>query len=95
MTAAALKVTCWRKAGGGALDILRGREPIWIIAVQDDGIWRPIRWFDRELKLGYLSKNDGDKWTQPPEDDWPEEVCVEMAKLALLMGDNEDGQSRN
>lgn len=53
--------------------------------------WFTEKWHpdDSHRILGYVSTRDGDKWTVPPPEEWPEWVCVEMAKRALLMEDNE------
>jgi hypothetical protein len=96
-----IKVTRWYLNHGGVDPMLKGKQYVYGVLTSRDE-WdvlltpRGQRFFERAKAAGsgidhqnwMLDSND--EWTEVPMDEWPEEVCVEVARMTLLGEDQNE-----
>jgi hypothetical protein len=78
-----IKVTKWLSSGG--TNVLSHSAPVWVVVKHTGSrYYRVTHTFEHHYqRLAYVDKKDGDEWVDPSPEEWPDEVCVFMAKHAL------------
>lgn len=75
------RVTKWMDLSDGhSVDVIRD-SPVWVVI--DEHLSVVNRKYG-DPTLNFLSHTDGDEWEINPDCEWPEWVCVYLAKRALI-----------